>query len=130
MVRRSGQQGVPVIAVDDEYIVGFDQPRLERALAGASRPRPAFGASVADVSSASIRRQGLPEFGAYVGRVRAGSPAERVGLATGDVIVSVSGKAIGTAADLEAALRGLPAGAQAAVEYIRRGERRTAEVQL
>ncbi|HTE84974.1 MAG TPA: PDZ domain-containing protein, partial [Dehalococcoidia bacterium] len=121
MVRRSGQQGVPVIAVDDQYIVGFDQPRLESALAGAARSRPAFGASVADVSSTSVRRAGLPESGAYVGRVRSDSPAERIGLAAGDVIVSLGGHAVRTAAELESALRALTAGTRVSVEYVRRG---------
>ena len=31
MVKRSGQQGVPVIATEDEVILGFDQSRLARA---------------------------------------------------------------------------------------------------
>lgn len=130
MVRRSGQQGVPVIAVDDEYIVGFDQARLEHVLAGAARSRPAFGASVADVASASVRRAGLPESGAYVGRVRSGSAAERIGLVAGDVIVSLGGKPVRTAADLESSLRALKSGARFAVEWIRRGEKHTAEAQI
>jgi len=33
MVRRSGQIGVPVIVVNDEVIVGFDQKKLDAALA-------------------------------------------------------------------------------------------------
>ncbi len=32
MVEKSGQMGVPVILVDDEVIVGFDQPYLEELL--------------------------------------------------------------------------------------------------
>ena len=32
MVERSGQKGVPVIIIDDEVIVGFDEPRLKKAL--------------------------------------------------------------------------------------------------
>ena len=32
MVEKSGQQGVPVIDVDGEIIVGFDQKRIDRAL--------------------------------------------------------------------------------------------------
>ncbi len=32
MVRRSGQQGVPVIDVNGKIIIGFDRPRLNQAL--------------------------------------------------------------------------------------------------
>lgn len=32
MIDKSGQMGVPVILIDDELIVGFDQPRLAAAL--------------------------------------------------------------------------------------------------
>src|SRR6476469_2397246 len=32
MVRRSGQQGVPVTVIDNEVIVGFNQPALNQAV--------------------------------------------------------------------------------------------------
>ncbi len=32
MVNKSGQRGVPVIEVNEEIIVGFDQPRLKELL--------------------------------------------------------------------------------------------------
>jgi len=32
MVEKSGQMGVPVISVDGEFIVGFDQSKLESLL--------------------------------------------------------------------------------------------------
>ncbi len=32
MVRRSGQQGVPVIDVGGKLIVGFDRPKIDRIL--------------------------------------------------------------------------------------------------
>ena len=130
MVRRTGQQGVPVIAVGDQYIVGFDQPRIEQALARADSAQPAFGASVADVSSASIRRPGLPAAGAYVGRVKQGSPAERAGLAAGDVIVELDGRPIRTAAELETAIQGRVPGSSVSIAYERHGERRMAQAQL
>lgn len=33
MVEKSGQLGVPVIDVDGKIIIGFDKPKLEKALA-------------------------------------------------------------------------------------------------
>lgn len=32
MVRKSGQMGVPVILVDDQVIIGFNQPVLDKVL--------------------------------------------------------------------------------------------------
>ena len=32
MIKRSGQMGVPVIFIDDEMIIGFDQPRIKTLL--------------------------------------------------------------------------------------------------
>ncbi|MFH1380224.1 MAG: glutaredoxin domain-containing protein [bacterium] len=32
MVEKSGQMGVPVIAIDNEYIVGFDKDAIQKAL--------------------------------------------------------------------------------------------------
>ena len=59
MIRRSGQQGVPVTVIGDQVVVGFDRPRLERILAsmqasgqnvapGAANGRRPLGARVAD----------------------------------------------------------------------------------
>ena len=130
MVRRTGQQGVPVVAIDDQYIVGFDQQRIEQAIRGATGSRPTFGASVANVSSAPVGTPGLPPSGAYVGRVKAGSAASRAGLAVGDVIVELAGKPVSTADELQAALKSMTLGATIDVTYVRSGERHTAEVQL
>lgn len=33
MVDLSGQRGVPVLKIDDEIIVGFNQPKIDQALA-------------------------------------------------------------------------------------------------
>ncbi|HOT90591.1 MAG TPA: glutaredoxin domain-containing protein [Anaerolineae bacterium] len=32
MVRMSGQQGVPVIRIDNQIVVGFDRPKIDRLL--------------------------------------------------------------------------------------------------
>ena len=33
MIEKSGQMGVPVITIGDEYVVGFDEERLKELLA-------------------------------------------------------------------------------------------------
>lgn len=32
MIRRTGQQGVPVIEIDGEFVIGFDKARLDALL--------------------------------------------------------------------------------------------------
>lgn len=124
MVRISGQQGVPVITVDGKVVVGFDQPRLRQLLKQAGRGRPKLGASIADAASQVKTRPGIPAMGAYVGRVRAGSPAERTGLRPGDVIVALGGQPVTRSADVHQLLPQLPTGRDISLTYVRDGEER------
>lgn len=118
MVRLSGQQGVPVISVDGQVVVGFNQPRLMQLLKTA---KPKLGAAVADASSQAKRNANLPVSGAYVGRVQPGSPAERAGLRRGDVITALGGQPVIVAADVERLVSQMPRGRDVALTYIRAG---------
>lgn len=124
MIRLSGQQGVPVIVVDGEVVVGFDVRRLEALLAKAqASPRPRLGASVADAASIA-RKQGRPPLtGAYVGNVHPGSPAEQAGLRPGDIAVECNGWPIRDAEELIRTLAGLPQGRPVPLVVLREGQR-------
>lgn len=128
MVRRTGQQGVPVTIIDDEVIVGFDRGRLEQVLAQRSRPRPKLGAKIAGAATIA-RRQGtsLPD-GAYVGGVKARSPADRVGLREGDVILSLDGRPLRGASDLHKALSTLSTGQVVPIIWWRNGRELSGEL--
>jgi glutaredoxin-like YruB-family protein len=130
MVRRSGQQGVPVITVDDEVVVGFDRPRLERLLAGAGPRRPTFGAAVADASSYLAKRGQVPIFGAFVGRVTPGSPAARIGLQPGDIITQIGLRPITGAEGVEQAFASAQPGARLPVTFTRGAQSITREAAL
>jgi S1-C subfamily serine protease len=97
MVRRSGQRGVPVIAVDDQIIVGFNRPLLEQAL---SRKRFELGVSVADAAKLKQKYRLSVSEGALVGAVKPGSLAAEAGLQAGDVILEIAGTPIRTAQDV------------------------------
>ena len=84
MVQRTRQMGVPVIADEQEAIVGFDLPRLQR-MAARHRRGPGLGLKVADAKDGP---------GAYVGGVREGSPGKRAGLQIGDTIIELSGRPV------------------------------------
>jgi glutaredoxin 3 len=128
-LQQLGQRGVPVIMVDGHMVVGFDRPQLERLLPQATIPtgseRPRLGASIAD--AAQHAPPGSPP-GAYVGRVRPGSPAARAGMQPGDIIVALAGQPTGSAAAVEQILNRLRPQQPVPVRVYRNG--RTSELRL
>jgi S1-C subfamily serine protease len=119
MVRVSGQQGVPVITIDGQAVIGFNQPRLVQLLGQARQSKPKLGASIADAASQIRKHPGIPASGAYVGRVRPGSPAERAGLRQGDVIVALGGQPVSRADDVHRLVGELPQGRDVSLTYVR-----------
>jgi glutaredoxin 3 len=124
MVRRTGQQGVPVTEIDGQFVVGFDRPRLEHLLQQASRP--SLGVSVADAA----RHAPAVGHGAYVGKVRPGSPAQQAGLQKGDVITEVGSHPIPDAATLVSLSRGIAPGQRVLVRFVRKGQMQQTAVLL
>lgn len=115
MVQRTRQMGVPVIADDEEAIVGFDMPRLQR-MAARHRRGTGLGLKVADAKEGP---------GAYVGSVRDGSIGQRAGIQPGDTIVELSGRPISSVADLEQVAARRPPGQPTSLTVTRDGERLT-----
>ena len=71
--------------------------------------RGAFGLSVEPLTAERARQLGVrAERGLFVGAVTAGSAAERAGLRAGDVIETVDGRAVSSAAELRQALDATP----------------------
>jgi glutaredoxin 3 len=128
MASRSGQQGVPVIVVGDKVVVGFNSPLLEQLLAplAGATARRSLGVSVANAAKyvPSVER------GAYVGRVRHGSPAERTGLQKGDVIVELAGRPVDNADALVSLSQGLTPGQAVPVVVLRNGRRLAAQLRI
>jgi len=105
-----------VITVGDEVIVGFDRQRLEVLLAREMHEKARLGAAVTD----AVPR--LQVDGAYVGRVKADSPAERAGLRPGDVILELDRQPVRNAADAECIVGGLRKGSLVRIVYARQGQ--------
>jgi serine protease Do len=137
MIRRSGQQGVPVIATEDEVIVGFDQVRLKKIVDRYGPPKRApLGLLAADAEQYLSRHPeaaaGLPEGtkGVFVGEVRPGSVAEQAGLRHGDVIQAVANKRVRRMSELDQLIDTLIAGESVTVRFLREGKDQTATLQF
>ncbi len=122
MARKSGQRGVPVVAIDDQMVVGFDPQRIQALVGKAPRKRPALGLSIADASRMAMKAGSLPVFGAFVGKVAPGSPAERAGVRPGDIVTEANLRPISNASDLEKVLESLTAGSRLAL-VVTRGDK-------
>ncbi|MHB9033754.1 MAG: S1C family serine protease [Anaerolineae bacterium] len=101
-------------------VVGFDRQHLDQLIGQAQRPH--LGAAVADASSMSGRGQAVPTEGAYVGRIRAGSPAAQAGLQVGDIITSIGGHAVRSAFDLESIVARIVPGQAVRIHYQRNAQ--------
>lgn len=129
MVRLSGQQGVPVIAIDGQVIVGFNKPRLEQLLANRNQ-RPGLGAQVADAATIALRQGTQAQPGAYIGGVRPGSVAAHAGLRAGDIINRVDDTPVTNADDLARVLKSVAAGSQRTLQVVRGGSEQQVPVQF
>jgi len=128
LMRSTGQMGVPVTIVNGRTVVGFDRGRLEQLITQTqTRQRPSFGASIADASKITAKQDSGITLGAYVGRVRPGSVAERIGLVSGDIITELNIKSIANASDLENALFNLNSGSHFSLSFVRGNKTMTTE---
>lgn len=125
MINRTGQSGVPVTIIDGQVIVGFDKPRLEQLLSKRTQP-PQFGAAIADADK--IPSKGLTTTnGAYIGRIRSNSAAERLGLTPGDIVIEINKQPVTNASDMENILHGLNAGNPVSIVFLRNNQTLTAK---
>jgi serine protease Do len=87
--------------------------------------RGRIGVTIQEVSQPLADSFGLkkPE-GALVSSVEKGSPAEKAGLETGDVILKIDGKDVGRSIDLSSRVADLKPGAKASLEIWRKGAQR------
>ena len=122
MIRLTGQRGVPVTVINGEVIIGYDVIKIEKALRLQQLTRPLFGAAITDADRLTEGKDKTQTFGAYIGRVRPGSLADKLGLVTGDIVIDISGQSVCNASDMETILNLLPPGSQISLSYKRNGE--------
>jgi glutaredoxin len=128
LVKNTGQMGVPVTVINGQAVVGFDRARLEQLLAQSQGgQRPSFGASIADASKITAKQGSGITLGAYIGKVRPGSVAQRIGLAPDDIITELNLQRIANAGDLERALANLNSGSRFSLVLLRGNKTMTTE---
>ena len=131
LVRSTGQMGVPVTIINGQIVVGFDRARLEQLLTQTqTRQRPSFGATIADASKITAKQGTGITLGAYIGGVKPGSVAERIGLAPGDIITELNLRRVANANDLERALSGMDKDSRFSVVFLRGNRTMTTEGML
>ena len=90
-----------------------------------------IGVNVRDVTAEEGQRAKLsPPLGAYVTSVETGSPAEKAGIMTGDIIVEFDGERVRSARQLSRLVRESPDGRAIRTAIVRDGTRRTVDVTL
>jgi len=94
------------------------------ALAGQGIGGSEIGLSVRDVESAEVTSAKLPApAGAVVDDVYAGSPAEKAGFKSGDVVVTFDGEKVRSARHLTRLVQETPEGREVTAVVVRSGER-------
>ncbi len=87
--------------------------------------------SLSDVTDAVLQRYGVTATdGAFVSEVVPGSAADAGGLQPGDVITTIDGSPIASAADVGGVIRNKKAGDSVTIEFERQGQKQTATVTL
>jgi|WetSurMetagenome_2_1015567.scaffolds.fasta_scaffold19726_5 glutaredoxin 3 len=122
MISRTGQRGVPVIIINGQIIVGFDQPKLDQALSGINQQRPGFGTAIADTDKVKALFGSGIAAGAYIGRVRPESKAADIGLLPGDIVLEINQYRIANAADMESIISRLRPGDKISLVFLRSGQ--------
>jgi len=122
MIQLTGQQGVPVVVIDGQVVVGFNRPRIDQLLAARSSRSARLGAAIADAQRfASGKGITLPA-GAYVGRVESAGAGKQAGLYVGDVIVELAGQPVRTDRDVDRIMAGFRPGQNARLRVWRDGK--------
>ena len=121
MVNLTGQMGVPVVVIDGEPVIGFNQPRLQELISRSNGRKPRLGMKVTDTSGFARKPGEPPLFGAIVGMVSPLTPAARAGFQKGDIITSLSRQRINNVSELEKVISRLTVGSRVPVT-IYRGE--------
>jgi serine protease Do len=93
--------------------------------------RGRIGVQIQDVNQALANSFGLPKpQGALISGVEPGSPAEKAGLKSGDVVLGVNGKQVNQLSELSGAIAATKPGSNARLQIWREGKSRDVDVKV
>ena len=116
------------VRAQDQGLRKLEQPPRVQVIDGFGG---SIGVNVRDVTADEGQRAKLsPPLGAYVTNVETGSPAEKAGIMTGDIIVEFDGERVRSARQLSRLVRESPDGRAIRTAVVRDGNRRTVDVTL
>jgi serine protease Do len=93
--------------------------------------RGRIGVQIQEVNQALANSFGLPKAqGALIAGVEPGSPADKAGLKSGDVVLSVNGKEVSQLGQLSGEIAGMKPGSTAKLELWRNGSRSNVDVRI
>ena len=117
--------------------VGFAVPinmarrSMERLISGGKVTRGYLGIDLQDITPGLAQDFNLPtQNGALVGDIRPGTPAEKAGIKSGDVIIAFNGKDVSDSHELQLAVSQCDPGSSATVKLIRDGVQKNFTVTL
>jgi serine protease Do len=113
-----------VVRAQDRSVQRLEPRRVQIDGIGGS-----IGVTVRDVSTEEGQRAKLsPPQGAYVTQVESGSPAQKAGIMTGDIIVEFDGERVRSARQLSRLVRESPDDRAVRSTFVRDGSRRTVDL--
>lgn len=113
-----------------DYLAGRDEPLTFRPVGAERLAKPPGSSGPRRVSFGSIPDFSRESGGILLSGVMPGSPAEGAGLAAGDLIVEMDGRALDGIQDFQEVLASHAPGDVVPVKYVRNGETRSANVTL
>ncbi len=137
-----GNSGGPLLNLNGEVIgintavsaqaqgIGFAIPTstvntvLENMKNGVKIPQPFIGVGLQDIQEEWVSQLKLENNkGSVITQVNSGSPAQKAGLAPGDVIVEVNGEAVANSAEVTAKIKALKADDKVTLKIMRDGKK-------
>jgi len=130
IIRRSSQ-GVPLTGLNFAVAIDSVKKVLPQLIKGGQVKRAWLGVWIQDLTGAMGEKFGVANNeGALVAEVQEGSPAEKAGIKSGDVIIGVNGEKVETSAALQEAIMYKEVGSTVDIRLVREGEEMVLQVTL